>query len=179
MKILIIGNSGSGKTYLRNLLEEKGFEKIVTNTTRSKRNEEIDGVDYHFKKNKCDFFKEDLLEYDSFNGNLYGVSRKNIDRAKKDACIVLTPSGLSEVARYLKSKNENYISIYIDSDIETRKKRLKIRDGIVDKCRLKTNFLDFLHHSEIDTILYNSEDNVLLKTQVEKLLKNIKGDKNE
>lgn len=69
--IIISGPSGVGKTSIAQLLLEElmplfHIEKIITYTTREQRNNEQDGIDYHFithetfieKKNKISFLKQ-------------------------------------------------------------------------------------------------------------------------
>jgi guanylate kinase len=73
--IALFGEAGSGKDYLYNKVihwDEEGalepiFNKIVKSTTRPKRENEIDGVHYHFLPQQ-DFFRRQL------NGSLAGVS---------------------------------------------------------------------------------------------------------
>lgn len=48
--IVIMGKSLSGKSYLQKKLVKRGFPKMVTATTRPKRQGEVDGQDYYFVK---------------------------------------------------------------------------------------------------------------------------------
>ena len=48
--IVIMGKSLSGKSYLQKELVKQGFPKMVTATTRPKRQGEVDGQDYYFVK---------------------------------------------------------------------------------------------------------------------------------
>lgn len=45
---ILTGRAGSGKSTCLSFLETIGYKRIVTYTTRPPRNNEIDGVDYHF-----------------------------------------------------------------------------------------------------------------------------------
>ena len=46
--IVLCGYSGSGKTTIANVLQEKyGYHRIITYTTRPKREQEVNGKDYH------------------------------------------------------------------------------------------------------------------------------------
>lgn len=47
-KIIIAGHSCSGKDYLRNVFIEHGLRPGISTTTRPKRNNETNGVEYHF-----------------------------------------------------------------------------------------------------------------------------------
>lgn len=46
--IVIMGKSLSGKSYLQKELVKQGFPKMITATTRPKRQGEVDGQDYYF-----------------------------------------------------------------------------------------------------------------------------------
>ena len=47
--IVLIGESASGKSSIeRCLVEDYGYNKIVSYTTRPPRAGEVDGIDYHF-----------------------------------------------------------------------------------------------------------------------------------
>ena len=46
--VVLVGGSGSGKTTIAHELEKKGFRRLVTTTTRPKREGEVDQVDYFF-----------------------------------------------------------------------------------------------------------------------------------
>ena len=75
--VVLTGYSGSGKTELGKRLETIGYVKAVSNTTRDPREGEIDGIDYHFKKNSKDFFASNLIEYAEYpknSGKFYGLS---------------------------------------------------------------------------------------------------------
>lgn len=75
-------SAGVGKdTVVKELEKEREFTRIVTYTTREQRNEEIDGVHYHFitkeefqQKEKEGFF----LEMNEYKENLYGSPKKEI-----------------------------------------------------------------------------------------------------
>lgn len=76
--IALIGEAGSGKDFLLRALEAHFPEAhaIVSCTTRPKRENEIDNIDYHFLS--YDYFIEltktgKMLEFADFNGWLYGT----------------------------------------------------------------------------------------------------------
>src|SRR5690606_13688351 len=82
--VVLSGPAGSGKTTLvKRLLEEfPCVEKSVSYTTRSIRDGESEGKDYHFiteeqfqKKVKSDEF----LEYVYLFGHFYGTCKKDVD----------------------------------------------------------------------------------------------------
>ena len=79
MIIAIIGEAGTGKDYFVNKLTKKYkklFHKIVSYTTRPRRDNEIEGQDYYFTT--TEHFQEmidnkQILEYTCFNDWYYGT----------------------------------------------------------------------------------------------------------
>ena len=79
---IISGPAGSGKTTICDgLMEKETLQRIVTSTTRSPRQGEIDGLDYHFL-NTQDFeikISEDAFyEYATVHNNYYGTQKADI-----------------------------------------------------------------------------------------------------
>ena len=53
MLLVICGKSATGKTTLKQyLIENYGYDSVITYTTREQRLNEIDGKDYHFIDNE-------------------------------------------------------------------------------------------------------------------------------
>jgi guanylate kinase len=84
--IVLSGPSGVGKDATIASLKHSGarFHYVVTATTREKRKNENDGVDYYFLS-EDDFKKkigrDEFLEYAEVYGNYYGVLKKEVKRA--------------------------------------------------------------------------------------------------
>src|SRR5574344_1581821 len=134
MIITITGPSGSGKTTLLNKLVSEYPEEIfpiVSTTTREKRKKEKDGVDYHFV-DKDKFRTDQMLEFDKFGENYYGLSQEEVDKVlKRDPnsinIAILDPNG----AKALKACfDDDFIySVYILVSPEQANYYLKRRDG--------------------------------------------------
>ena len=107
IKILtIIGKSASGKDTilkeLKNLVAEidifNKFNFVIKNTTRPKRDNEVDGVDYHFITD--DEFTDKLLNKNemvaatSFNNWGYGICKEDLKEDKINI-VILSPEELS------------------------------------------------------------------------------------
>src|ERR1035437_9579447 len=77
-RIILVGPTCSGKSYLKNKLIKQGFKPGISYTTRKSRQDEIDGVDYNFVSleeferliDRPDFF----IEYTKYEGDYYGSS---------------------------------------------------------------------------------------------------------
>lgn len=133
MITILIGKSASGKNCIQNKLIKKGLERIVTYTTRPKRDCEQDGVDYYFINEK-EFFEKpnsnyliEWTKYDTMiNGKqgsyYYGSSDIGLDK-NKDYVIVLDPVG----AKKWKDKVDNCKVVYVKADKEIREIRARLR----------------------------------------------------
>jgi len=93
---VFVGPSGVGKgTLLKKVREEFGSQisVAVSHTTRSAREGEVDGVDYHFvSKRKFDEMVSngEFIENKQFASNSYGTSIKAVEdiAAKKQVCFL-------------------------------------------------------------------------------------------
>jgi len=92
--VIVSGPSGVGKTTICNEVIEKleNVVIIVSVTTRTQSESEIDGKDYFFIS-KEDFEKqieqEQLLEYAEVFGNLYGTPKDKVEQALSDGKTVI------------------------------------------------------------------------------------------
>lgn len=82
---VLTGPSGVGKTavVLRLLELMPDAHRLVTCTTRSLREGEVDGVDYHFVSRETFeemIRREEMLEWDEHYGNLYGIRKSDVER---------------------------------------------------------------------------------------------------
>lgn len=166
MLTVILGKTCSGKsTIVRKLCGKYNYNKILTYTTRPKREHEKDGVDYHFIDDETfSHFRElgKFAEYKSYHvagGNTwwYGSILGDLDD-DKDYLIILTPQGLRDVQDEL----DSFASIYIYTNRDTMKKRLIKRGDDVNEAsrRMMRDNEDFNGvENEVNRIVYNNTDN--------------------
>ena len=148
MLLAICGKSGSGKTTLLYYLEQLGFERIVTYTTRPKRPGEEDDITYHYidkdlfnKLNESHFFAETTSYY--VNGGdkwFYGTANEDL-KSDKDQVLIVNPDGLATLRQF----KVPMIAFYIDvPDFELRKRLEKRGDNKDEiKRRLMADEEDF------------------------------------
>ncbi|PCH55429.1 MAG: hypothetical protein COC15_04355 [Legionellales bacterium] len=114
-RFIICGGYCAGKTSLRNLMENKlGIPKLIDDSTRKMRKGETEGSPYHFISR--DKFKKNITsgiyhEWVQFNGNYYGVPKKEVFRLKPWSLDTLTKSYLSEY----KNKVPKIFGIFLES----------------------------------------------------------------
>lgn len=127
MLYCIIAPSGSGKTaIMKEVRKYIDIEEIKSYTTRKKRDFEEDSS-YHFVSveefNKNNL--EDFFEVVNYAGNFYGTKTKEIEKYinnKKDAYIIVTYEGYKQ---FKSSFDCNVKSIYIDTNIDIIRDRMK------------------------------------------------------
>ena len=133
--IVLTGASASGKTEVAKMLAKKyGIVKAITTTTREMRCNEVNGVDYFFvsKDEFQKMIKENkFVEYTVFNENYYGSTKDQISLNK---CVVVDPAGLKA---YIALKNPHILTFFLDSEEDTREKRMRIRGDKEDKIKAR------------------------------------------
>src|SRR5574343_1571259 len=105
--IVLVGNSGSGKTHTLKLLEKDGYKKLITTTTRPPREGEVDGVDYIFIPREH-FIHKNMLEVEEINGELYGMNIDVINQIMKNhdnLVIVVNYNGVKKLCDYIRKNN--------------------------------------------------------------------------
>lgn len=145
MIIVLVGESASGKTTLANMLEkEYGYERVVTYTTRPKREGERDGIDYHFitpEKYKEYVAEDKFLEHAYYRGWGYGTLKFNF-LSSDNKVLVLTPAGARALKRlidshYNRTRNlwvkKNFMIIYLNVDRYSRLIKLLERGDDIDE----------------------------------------------
>lgn len=92
--LIFVGSSGSGKsTLVEHIRKNLGIPQLVTTTTRNKRHNEKEGKDYHFIESE-EFNRladnQSFLETTSYSGNLYGLTKEEIDKNSNNVSTVIT-----------------------------------------------------------------------------------------
>ena len=103
MLLVICGKSATGKTTLKQyLVENYGYDSVITCTTREQRIGEVNGEDYDFvcldEFNKM-IDNEELIEYNFFVKGWYGTKKENIN-LNTNQIIILEPNGVKELLKY-------------------------------------------------------------------------------
>ena len=155
--IVLVGESASGKSSIeRYLVDNYGYKKVVSYTTRPPREGEVDGVDYHFIDNSQfrrlklqGFFAETATYRDWY----YGTAKKDCTDNK---IAVLTPHGLRQIS---KIDGINTISFYIRVPRRDRLIKLLQRGDNVDEATRRSlsdvGMFDGIE-DEVDFVIYNN-----------------------
>lgn len=93
--LILSGPSGAGKSSLCQVLFKEFGDRLhfsISSTTRSPRNEEKDGVHYHFitqNEFEAQIQKDNFLEWARVHNNYYGTSKEPILEAMKMGKIII------------------------------------------------------------------------------------------
>ncbi len=162
--LVISSPSGTGKTTIcKKLLEyDKNIHLSVSVTTRKKRKNEVEGVDYYFRSKK-DFlilksenaFIENALVFENYYGTLKSEVLKHLDNGI-DVLIDIDWQGTRQITKEMKG---NLIKIFLlPPSINELKKRLSIRNSDSLKeinFRMSKALKEIKHYDEYDYVLVN------------------------
>jgi guanylate kinase len=168
---IVTAPSGAGKTSLVKALigREQNIRVSVSHTTRAKRPNEEDGVNYHFV-DKAEFM--DMLQRGSFfesaevYGNHYGTSQLRVNEqldAGLDVILEIDWQGAVQV----RNLDSNACSIFIlPPSLETLKTRLLDRaqdDTETIEKRMKQAVAEISHVAEADFVVINDDFDTALE----------------
>ena len=179
--LILSSPSGAGKTTLTKKIQQKyqNFKISVSHTTRSPRDNEVDGVDYHFVTKKK---FEDLIKNNSFYehaeifGNYYGTLKSNVDKLIKnnDLLFDIDWQGTKQLSKF---KNLNLVKIYLTTDNkeELKKRLIKRNQNSAQEVEKRFNSFDedIKHWNDYDYIIINKNLEVCFK-QIEKIIQSEK-----
>lgn len=165
MIFVISAPSGAGKTTLINKLlkTEDDFMFSISTTTRPKRWDEIEGVNYHFIS-KDDFNRmignDEFVEWAEVYGNYYGTTKKEVDRIRKSGKIPLFDVDI-QGSRSLKNRLEDGVFVFIiPPSKNVLEKRLVGRETENNEqldLRLKNAYKEIAEYANFDYVIINCD----------------------
>jgi guanylate kinase/thymidine kinase len=122
--VIIAGGSGTGKTTIESLLaQDPQIVKLVSTTTRPKREREVEGRDYYFVSKEifqAELEKGRFLEHVIYDNNYYGLHGKVIDlileTQNKNGVIIVDVAGFREIKKYCQEKGYNTLSYWFQAE---------------------------------------------------------------
>ena len=162
---IVAAPSGAGKTSLtKALLElEPGIGLSVSYTSRAPRQNEIDGVHYHFVT-RAEFeamiARGEFFEHAVVHGDLKGTSRLAVERTLaqgKDVLLEIDWQG----ARQVRALMADTVSVFIlppsRAELERRLRARASDSEAVIRRRLDDSRADIAHASEFDYLVVNDD----------------------
>jgi guanylate kinase len=133
-RVIIVGETCSGKDHLKNTLLANGFDKSISYTTRQSRENEKHGIDYFFvdEHQFLTYVKNGwFYEWDNFNGSSYGTTNtewygiNSLDsQSPLSKVFIMTPQSIEAMS---KEDRESSLVIYLKVNQELQMERLNAR----------------------------------------------------
>lgn len=156
-RIIVIGQGGAGKDYLRRKFENIGYTFGVHYTTRPKRSYETEGVDYYFVS-KEEFenliSNSSLIEYSIHNEWYYGLSYNEFNN--KDLFII----SMKSYVKYSQDIKSKSLKIFLDINEDIRRIRLSKRndaDSVERRILSDNEDIKMINKKEFDLIIKNED----------------------
>ena len=164
--LVIASPSGAGKTSITRALlaQHPTLSLSISVTTRPRRPNETDGVDYHFISVEEFEYRRgrgQLLEWAEVHGNLYATPRAEVEEriaAGQDVAFDIDWQGTLQL--YKKCRNDMVTVFVLPPSIEELKARLERRaqdSAEVIARRLKNARLEMDHWAEYDFVIVNRD----------------------
>lgn len=114
--ITVSGPSLSGKTELsKTLHNDFGFNAVVSVTTRPRREQEVDGVDYHFISEQ-EYQKLTLVQKTNYNAYNYGVSEDEVlSKSDKPILWVIAPKSIAQVEAMCEERGYLLTKVFVNN----------------------------------------------------------------
>lgn len=131
--IIFVAPSGSGKSTIISELMEKSnkIKQCISTTTRDPRENEIDGVNYHFiSKEEFEKRKQEGKFYETAEAysNSYAIQKEDINKLLNQGYNVVIDMNLDGLRQFQQNiKKEKLMAIFIEVPEETVEKRLRER----------------------------------------------------
>ncbi|MGC4088288.1 MAG: guanylate kinase [Polyangiaceae bacterium] len=162
LQLIVSSPSGAGKTTLTNRLLQRvpDLRFSVSHTTRSPRENELDGREYHFVTRAV--FEQHIeagafLEWAEVHGNLYGTSRLEIERSRQARGVIFDID--HQGARQIKSSSPDAVAVFILPPsmhvLEQRLRGRRSEDEATIMRRFRAALEEIAHYGLFDYVLVN------------------------
>ena len=123
-RIILVGPTAAGKTFIRDKFREKGYQIDVSYTSRMPRDGEKNTVDYNFiSKSEFEFWisKNSFYEHVQYGDNYYGTGLKEWHWCD---VFIMETDGISKIKP---EDRPSCLVIYVNTPTSTRVTRMKER----------------------------------------------------
>ncbi len=163
--VVLSGPSGVGKDATLKRMKALGypFHFVVTATTRPRRPDEVDGVDYYFVS-MAEFAemieRDELLEYAVVYGDYKGIPKRHIRQALasgQDVIMRLDVQGAATIRRLIPQAVTIFLTPESEEDLVERLKQRKTESPEKLKMRIATARKEMLRVNEFDYVVVNRQ----------------------
>lgn len=155
-RIILVGPTASGKTFIREKFRQRGFSIDVSYTTRNPRQGEQNGVDYNFISRE-DFQDMVMLnkfyEWVQYGDNFYGTG---LDEWNTDDVFIMETDGI----KHIKPEDRfNCVIIYVNTPENIRVRRMGNRgwsNNIIQE-RIITDEKKFKNFDDYDFMIASTD----------------------
>ena len=174
MLVILSGVSGAGKDTIKKELLKRmdDITTLPSYTSRTIRNGEAEGVQYHFISKEQ--FEEkirqgDFYEYDLHHGNYYGTSRELMNEKIRQGKVIVKDIEVNGTENLIKllANDTRIVTIFLKVEKEELKRRLFERGDAIPDIEVRLNRLEY---EESKLKLY---DYVLKNDELEKTVQTI------
>ena len=176
--IVISAPSGAGKTTLCNELQRRKphIKFSVSCTTRPKREDEVDGANYHFLSPQ-EFTEKvqnnEFIEFENVHGYYYGTLRKTLEDALTKQEIILFDVDVNGAMAIKRNYSDNTCTIFIlPPSLDDLKKRLIQRGSETEERinkRLERTAQEMEYKDKFDACIIN-DDLAIAAEELNKLI---------
>lgn len=167
--LLFCGPSGSGKTTIvQHLLKsDKRFAFSVSATTRVKRENETDGIDYHFlspEEFRRLILQDAFIEWEEvYPGRYYGTLRSEVDKIWKSGKVPLFDVDVEGGVKIKEKFGKNLLAVFVQPpSVEALHQRLTAR-----KSETAESFKTRTEKSEHELSYANRFDKIIINDTLE------------
>lgn len=172
--VVLTGGSGSGKSFYEKYLAQNGYDKLISHTTREKREKdnEQESVDYYYVS-KEKFNEIDMLEITEIKNNYYGLSVNEFLSKNNNVVVVVDPNGATQIVDKL--GRDKAILILLDISLDERTRNMINRGDTKEFIKSRLENEDFVN----DYYRLGLEPDILINERIEDLdnLLNLVNDK--
>jgi guanylate kinase len=164
--VVISGPSGVGKDSVLQRMKEQGlpFHFVVTATTRPRRPEEQEGVDYLFvsREEFAEMIdKDELMEWAIVYGDYKGIPKAQVRKALdsgKDVLMRVDVQGAATVRKISPEAILIFLTTTSEDELVERLKKRETDEAEDLKLRIATAIQEFKRIKEFDYIVVNREN---------------------
>lgn len=165
----LIGPSATGKTTLIRWMEEElGIPELISHTTRQMREGEVDASEndgegtYYFCSIE-DLGNIEFVEETMYNGNKYGLSKKEINRKlmfNDKVGIIVEEDGYYQIRDFVNDEwgeKVEAIPIFVDAPDDDIVRRLKERDLTEEEIEERLEYDDRREYPDFEYSILNAD----------------------